>query len=86
MTTTKIACCWGGMGCEGQGGLLNCQEMRSSVRVRPDRRRVLSCLVLICGWKDQQDHPQSDQVKRVVFSGEDYDVLGFPQPAANAYY
>lgn len=69
MTTTKIACCWGVMGYEGQGELLNCQEMRSSVQVRPGRRRVLSCLVLIRGRKDQHHHPQVMEVKANELSG-----------------
>lgn len=69
MTTTKIACCWGVMGYEGKGGLLNCQEMRSSVQVRPGRRRVLSCLVLIRGWKDQHHHPQVMKSRRMNYLG-----------------
>lgn len=69
MTTTKIARCWGVMGCEGQGGLLNCQEMRSPVQVRPDGRRVLSCLVLIRGWKDQH-HPRAMRSgERIIWLG-----------------
>lgn len=86
MTTTKIACCWEVMGYEGQGELLNCQEMRSSVQVRPGRRRVLSCLVLIRGGKDQHHHPRtSDEVRRMNYLAGGFGQLGFPQPA-DAYY
>jgi hypothetical protein len=86
MTTTKIACCWGVMGCEGRGDLLNCP---GDEIVSPSPSWQVSCLVvscvLTCGWKDQPPPTTSDEVRRMNYLAGVSELLGFPQPA-NAYY